>query len=124
MLNVWLRLHTSARLSLRAKIILLAADGKTNREIAGQLRASVNTAALWRRRFLDGRLAGIEKAVPRGKRRSKVNEAMANRILQKTKEEPANAARWTTRSLAKELGISPSMVHRVWKAYGLGSCQK
>ena len=123
MLNVWLRLHTSARLALRAKIILLAADGGTNQEIAGQLRASPKTVSLWRRRFLEGRLASIEKEAPRSKRRSKVNEAMARLILRKTKERPASTTHWTTRSLAKELGISPSLVHRVWKAYGLNSCQ-
>ena len=42
-LNVWLRLHTPTRLALRAKIVLLAADGKSNQEIAGQLRASPKT---------------------------------------------------------------------------------
>jgi transposase len=123
-LNVWLRLHTPTRVALRAKIVLLAADGKTNQEIAGQLRASPKTVSLWRRRFLEGRLVGIEKEAPRSTRRSKAYETMVHRILRKTKERPANATHWTTRSLAKELGISPSMVQRVWKANGLNSRQK
>ena len=123
-LNVWLRLHASTRLALRAKLVLLAADGKSNQEIAGQLRASPKTVSLWRRRFLEGRLAGIEKEAPRNKRRSKVYETMVRLILHKMKERPANATHWTTRSLAKELGISPSLVQRVWKANGLNSCEK
>jgi transposase len=120
MLSVWLRLRTPTRLALRANIILLAADGGTNREIAGRLQASPKTVSLWRRRFLAGRLAGIEKEAPRSK--LKINETMSQLILHKTmKERPPNAIRWTTRSLAKELGVSPSMVQRVWKANGLNS---
>ena len=113
-LNAWLRLPLSARLALRAKIVLLAADGETNVEIARKLRASLKTVVLWRRRFLDGRLAGIEKEARRCKRKSEVSEATTHLILQKMRER-----RWTVRSLATELGISPSMVYRVWKAYSL-----
>jgi len=120
-LNVWLRLPTSARLVLRAKIILLAADGRTNQQIARQLQASRKTVSLWRRRFLEGRLAGIEKESPRNKPQSKVDEAV---ILQKMKEHPANIPRRTVRSLAKELGISPAALHRVWKIYRLDSRQE
>ena len=70
-----------------------------------QLRASAKTVLLWRRHFLEGRLVGIEKEAPRSKRRSKAYETMVCLILRKTKERPANATQWTTRSLAKELGI-------------------
>jgi transposase len=122
-LNVWLHLQTSARLTLRARIVLLAADGQTNQEIACQLGASRKTVSLWRRRFLKGRLAGIERESPRSKRKSKVYEATARLILRKMKEQPANTTHWTTRSLAKELKISPSLVHRVWQDYGLNSSQ-
>ena len=70
-------------------------------------------------------MVGIEKEAPRSKRRSKAYETMVRLILRKTtKERPANATHWTTRSLAKELGISPSLVQRVWKANGLNSRQK
>ena len=123
-LNVWLRLDTPSRVALRAKIVLLAAEGKTNQEIAGQLGASPKTVSLWRRRFLEGRLVGIEKEAPRNRRTSKAHEAIVRLILRKTKQRPADAAHWTTRSLAKELGISPSLVQRVWKANGLNSRQE
>lgn len=116
-LNVWLHLPVSARLVLRAKIILLAADGKTNKEIAGQLRATRKTVSQWRRRFLKSRLGGIEKEA-RAKRTLKVNKAV---ILQKMKERPANASHWTVRSLAKALGIPLTTLHRALKAYGLDS---
>lgn len=118
-LNVLLRLHTSNRVALRAKIVLAAAEGKTNREIADELGTSRKTVSLWRRRFLEGGLASIEKEAPRSKRKPSANSAMVRLILRKTKERPANAPHWTTRSLAKELGISQSLVQRVWKVHGV-----
>ena len=120
-LNLWLRLPSPARLALRVRIVLLAAEGKTNQEIVTQLRVSLKTVTLWRRRFLEGRLVGIEKAAPRGgARRSEAYEETVRLIIRKTsKQRPAKGTHWTTRSLANELGISPSMVQRVWKANGL-----
>jgi transposase len=116
-----------ARLALRAKIILLAADGRPNKEIARRLQASTKTVSMWRRRFQAGRLAGIEKAAPRGKPQSEIDGRIVHLILQKTlHEQPNNAPRWTTRSLAKELGVSPSLVQRVWKAnnVAVATCQQ
>jgi transposase len=119
-LTLWARLIEPTRLALRAKILLLAADGAPNKEIASRLRASTRTVSMWRRRFQARRLAGIEKAAPRGKPPSEIDGQIAHLILQKTlHERPDNAFRWTTRSLARELGVSPSLVQRIWKANGL-----
>ena len=122
-LNVWLRLPTSARLASRAKIILLAADGRTNQEIASQLRTTPRTVSLWRRRFLEGRLAGIVKEVHR-KRKSKVDEATISLVLRKMKERRASVTGFTIRSLAKELGVSQPTLYRVWNSFGPDSCQE
>jgi transposase len=112
--------RTSARLVLRAKIVLRAAESMMNKEIAQQLKTAPKTVSLWRIRFADSRLAGIEKDAPRGGRRPKAREKMACRIIEKTTQEtPPNATHWSTRTLAKELGTSPAMVQRVWKANGL-----
>jgi LuxR family transcriptional regulator, maltose regulon positive regulatory protein len=72
MLTLWSRLMEPARLALRAKVVLLAADGKSNKDIARQLQASTKTVSMWRRRFYMERLAGIEKAAPRGKPQSEI----------------------------------------------------
>ena len=58
---------TPARLVLRSKIVLLAAEGKMNQKIAPRLRTALKTVSLWRRRFAEQRLAGIEKDAPRGR---------------------------------------------------------
>jgi transposase len=111
---------TASRLVLRAKIVLLAAEGKLNRDIAIALATAPKTVCLWRRRFADGRLAGIEKDAPRGGRKPSKRNALARKIVHMTTQErPANATHWSTRTLAKELGTTQSMVQRVWKANGL-----
>jgi transposase len=118
-LIVWSRLPPPSRLRMRAKIVLMAVDGSTIPVIAAALQTSGRTISLWHKRFLEGRLAAIEKEAPRGKQKSHADTALVRLILKKTRQRPADAARWTTRSLAKELGVSPSKVQRVWKAYGM-----
>src|SRR5271157_220207 len=110
---------TPARLVLRSQIVLLAAEGKMNQKIAPRLKTALKTVSLWRRRFAEQRVAGIEKDAPRGGR-PKTGKRTARLIVEKTTQErPANATHWSTRTLAKHLGTSRSMVQRVWKANGL-----
>ena len=67
MLERWSRgRSTPARLVGRAKIVLLAAEGKENREIAAMTGFSRPTVGMWRSRFIEQRLPGIEKDAPRG----------------------------------------------------------
>jgi transposase len=111
---------TASRLVLRAKIVLLAAEGKLNRDIAAELATAPKTVCLWRRRFAEGRLAGIEKDAPRGGRKPSKRNALARKIIHMTTQaRPANATHWSTRTLAKELGTTQSMVQRMWKANAL-----
>ena len=111
---------TPARLVLRAKILLLAAEDMRNQAIAKELGTSRQTVGLWRQRFADLGLPGIEKDAPRGGRPPTARQQQEALIIEKTtQEKPKNATQWSTRSLAKELGINHTLVHRVWKANGL-----
>jgi transposase len=111
---------TPQRLVTRAKIVLSAADGMQNTAIAAQLKVGRDTVATWRQRFLTGRLAGIVKDAPRGGRKPTIRDEVSNPIVKwTTQKKPANATHWSTRTLAKQLGVSRSMVQRVWKAHGL-----
>ena len=120
-LEKWSRGRTTpARLVLRAKIVLLAAAGKLNTVIASELGTGMKTVCQWRKRFAQRGLAGIEKDAPRGGRPSTARATLAAEIVRKTTtEKPPAATHWSTRTLAAELGTSPSMVQRVWKANGL-----
>jgi len=111
---------TPVRVVMRAKIVLLAATGMENKDIAVELGIGRDTVGLWRRRFSERRLAGLVKDAPRGGRKPTRREAVARLIVERTTQtKPANATHWSTRTLAKELGVSPSMVQRVWQANGL-----
>jgi transposase len=109
-----------ARRVLRAKIVLAAARGKQNREIADELGMLRKTVALWRNRFAQRRLAGIEKDAPRGGRPATAKQKMAALIVKTTTtQKPPSATHWSTRTLAAKLGTSPTMVQRVWKETNL-----
>ena len=117
-LEQWVRGRTTAvRLVQRARIVLLAAEGKQNKEIAVEVGTDRQTVGRWRKRFAAQRLAGIERDAPRGGRKPTKRNQVAPEIVRRTTQtKPENATHWSTRSLAKELGVSPSMVYRVWKA--------
>jgi transposase len=114
-LQRWVRGRSvEARRVLRAKIVLAAATGQQNKEIADELGPLRKTVALWRNRFTQRRLAGIEKDAPRGGRPSTAKQKLAARIVKTTTTQtPAAATHWSTRTLAEHLCTSPSMVQRM-----------
>jgi transposase len=112
--------RSEVRVAMRAKIVLAAARGQENREIAEKLGVTRETVGRWRSRFAEKSVEGILKDLPRGGRKPTNRSRVEGRILQMTTQEPpTNATHWSTRTLAAELGVSQSMVHRVWKANGL-----
>lgn len=109
-----------SRLVLRASIILLAASGMENEAIASELETSRQTVGLWRSRYSERGIAGIEKDATRPGRPRKNRRSLEKKIVELTTQTtPANATHWSTRSLAAKLGIDHVQVHRVWKAHGL-----
>jgi transposase len=111
---------TEARLVERARIVLLAAEGRENKDIAAELGITRATVARWRDRFAARGVAGIEKDAPRGGRPPRARDELAQKIVEMTtRQKPANATHWSTRTLAEALGTNPSMVSRVWRANGL-----
>ena len=111
---------TPQRLVLRAKIILLAADGLQNQEIADRLDTHPDTVSLWRSRFHSLGLDGILKDAPRPGRKAQVPKEVVDLILFKTiNEKPPGATHWSTRTMAKAVNVSNATVHRVWALYRL-----
>jgi transposase len=111
---------TQARVVLRAKIVLAAAAGQRNDHIAEKLRCTRRTVSTWRNRFAEARVAGILKDAPRGGRTPTVRVAKEAVILRKTTQEtPENATHWSTRTMAKAVGVSKATVQRVWRDSGL-----
>ncbi len=112
--------RTPARLVLRAKIALLAAEGHTNQHIAAALDTSRQPVGLWRHRVATQRLPGLAQDSPRGGRPPKPRQALIARILKTTTQvTPPGATHWSTRTLARYLGTNSALVQRVWTAHGL-----
>src|SRR5215208_5894691 len=111
---------TQARLVIRARVVLAAADGKQNKDIAAELKITRGAVARWRDRFAEAGVAGLEKDAPRGGRPPKARDDLVRRIIEMTTQrKPANATHWSTRTLAAALGTNHSLVSRVWRAHGL-----
>lgn len=108
------------RLVERAQIILLAAEGLRNDEIARRLSTSRFKVSRWRERYARQGFTGIEKDAPRPGRTPAVTAETVERIVQMTtQDKPRSATHWSTRTLATAVGVSSSTVRRVWKAHGL-----
>ena len=120
-LKQWARSRTlSARQVERAKVVLLAAEGKTDLEIAVNLRITNKKAARWRKRFLKVGLPGLEKDASRPGRKPSIATAVKIELVRKTTESsPVNATHWSTRTMAAEMGVSEATVRRIWRANGL-----
>ena len=119
-LESWSRRRMSAQaLALRSRIVLLAAEGLNNVEIARRLGIQRNTVAKWRSRFLAHRLDGLTDE-PRPGQPRKISDAKVEEVIVKTLETtPKDATHWSTRSMAAEVGLNQTAVHRIWKAFGL-----
>ncbi len=112
--------RTPTRLMKRAKIVLMAAAGRENKTIAELLGVDPRQVSRWRRRFVEKRMAGIEKDAVRGGRKASKRIRIAPLIIETTIQiKPSHATHWSIRTLANKLGIDRSMVHRVWQASGL-----
>jgi len=110
----------AARLVERSRIVLLAADGKQDLEIATALKITPKKAARWRARFLQAGLAGLEKDAPRPGRTPSIPAKLVQQVIRKTtQEKPVNATHWSTRSMAAASGISQTSIRRIWRAHGL-----
>ncbi len=109
-----------ARLIERARIVLLAADGLENKQIAKRMRMTPEKAARWRSRFLEGGAAALEKDASRPGRTRIITDRRVKAVVKMTLEEtPANATHWSTRTMARAASISEASVRRIWRAHGL-----
>ena len=109
-----------ARLVERARIVLQAADGLQDQQIANALMITPEKAARWRNRFLDGGVAALQKEAPRPGGPRKITGKRIMQVVEKTtQEKPRNSTHWSTRSMAAAVGLSEASIRRIWHAHGL-----
>ena len=104
---------------IRAKIVLLAAEGMTNIVIAERIGVSRITAGKWRRRYREAGIEGLYDELRPGRPRSISEEQVAALIKQTLETTPEGGTHWSSRTMAKEIGISKSTIARVWNTFGL-----
>lgn len=97
----------------RARIVLMAAGGQPNQEIASELEIPEQTAGKWRRRFAKMGIAGLDDAQRSG-RPIRLPAARLNKVLTEVAKPPANRSQWSIRSMARHAGVSKSHVQAIW----------
>lgn len=118
-LEAWLRSHSTPQaLATRARIMLGSADGESIRELAERLDITQRTVGLWRRRYREAGLAGL-RTLARSGRPRRISAAKEQAVISATLRKPKAATHWSARRLAREVGLSPASVHRIWQKYGL-----
>jgi transposase len=119
-LESWARRRTSAQaLAERSRIVLLAAEGLKNTEIAERVGVGRPMVTKWRNRFAEQRLDGLVDEPRPGRPRTITDEQVEEVIVRTLETTPKDATHWSTRSMAREVGLTQSAVLRIWRAFGL-----
>jgi len=119
-LERWARRAKSAQaLALRSRIVLGCAAGENNTRLARRLGVSVPTVRKWRGRFAERGLDGLSDEPRPGAPRRVSDEQVEALIVRTLESAPPDATHWSTRSMARQIGVSQSTVSRIWRAFGL-----
>jgi transposase len=102
----------------RSRIILAAAAGKTNQQIASELQMPEVTVGKWRRGFALQGLEGLRDA-PRSGRPLKHGPGIIQRVQNRACQQPEHYSRWSVRTLAQDLKLPRSTVHQILVAFDL-----
>ena len=114
------RRRVEARVQQRASVVLLAAKGWQNTDIANEVKLDRRQVALWRRRFIAGGTKALLQDAPRSGRTPSVTPQIESRIVETTlNDRPLAATHWSTRTLGAHLGLSATTIRRVWARNGL-----
>ena len=120
-LERWTRRHTiSAVLAQRARIVLAAAQGRSNGEVAAAEGCHPATVGKWRDRYLERGVAGLVDE-PRPGRPRRIGDDVVEQIVVDALQHkpPAEATHWTSRAMARHAKVSQTFVVKVWHAFGL-----
>jgi transposase len=113
------RRKTAQQLALRARIVLGCAAGESNMAIAHRLDTTRETVGRWRQRFLESGIDGLHDEPRPGAPRTIDDEKVEQIVTLTLEETPQNATHWSTREMARRVGVSQATVHRVWRAFRL-----
>ena len=111
---------TPQRVVERANIVLCSAEGRSGSAICRKVGVSRPTVTQWLDRYEAGGVEELLEDRPRSGRPRKITLDDEAEIVRKTLEEkPADATHWSCRLMAKEVGVHPTTISRIWRAHGL-----
>jgi transposase len=112
--------NTPQKVVLRAKIVVLTADGTPTSEIVEQLKTTYPTISRWRRRYVQKGVDGLRKDATRPGRKPRIGEGQVREVIERTLHStPLNGTHWSTRTMAAATGLSKATIQRIWRAHGL-----
>jgi transposase len=119
-LEGWVRRSSTPQAwALRCRIIMACATGASNKDVAAELGSTPHAVGRWRARFVEHRIAGLGDMPRSGGPRTVTDEQVAAVVTKTLESTPKSATHWSTRVMAKEMGLSQSTVSRIWRAFGL-----
>ena len=120
-LNRWVKSRAVCnKQRLRARIVLMTADGCSTQSIMQALKVSNPTLNLWRRRYLEAGVEGLKKGKTRPSRVPPLPEEKIQAVLTLTLTgKPVAATHWSCRTMAQQVGISRMAVHGIWRKHRL-----
>lgn len=113
------RSRSAAALARRARIILACANGTDNKVVARRLHVTPGTVSKWRKRFVRDRLEGLHDELRPGAQRKVTDERIEAVVIRTLETTPAGATHWSTRTMAKAMGLDRMTISRIWHAFGL-----
>src|SRR5881296_58880 len=113
------RSRSAAALARRARIILACADGADSKVVARRLHVTPGTVCKWRGRFVVHRLDGLYDEPRPGAKRTITDAQVEDVIIRTLETTPRGATHWSTREMAKAVGLSHTAISRMWHTFGL-----
>ena len=113
------RSRSAAAVARRARIILACAEGSDSQVVAHRLHVTPGTVCKWRGRFLKDRLDGLCDEPRPGAKRTITDEQVEQVIIRTLETTPRGATHWSTRGMAKAVGLSHTAISRIWHTFGL-----
>ena len=113
------RARSQPLLARRARVVLACAEGLDNQTVARKLRCSVGMVGKWRARFLKAGLEALYDEPRPGTPRTVSDEQVEQVVIQTLESTPRGETHWSTRGLAKAIGLSRMTISRIWRAFGL-----